>query len=241
MDNNALPENQKRAFQHILGAPFVPAVILLIALCWCMESPRYYMQPGTPHRNPSRAYEILLRARQTQVSENGLAVGYSVISLDADLLQLQALRDLYLLHKSVELDTYSVEKASPEVDIEIRGISVTNSPRNVETEARITSGCEAHHAKDGLTYANNLKTGISHSYNQYRNVFGKLKLRNALMSTCVVALAQQLCGSKSTSLTPDKRFSPIQKVAKLLILVNVFAFYSSKFDRLFYQLLGCHL
>lgn len=67
MDSYSSTENQKRAFQHILGAPFIPAIILLITMCWCMESPRYYMQPGTPHRNPSRAYEILLKARPTQV------------------------------------------------------------------------------------------------------------------------------------------------------------------------------
>lgn len=64
---NALPDNQIQALRQILGAPFVPAVILLVALCWCMESPRYYMQPNTPHRNPSRAYEVLLNARQTKV------------------------------------------------------------------------------------------------------------------------------------------------------------------------------
>lgn len=63
----ASAEGQRQAFQQILGAPFVPAVILLVSLCWCMESPRYYMQPNTPHRNPSRAYKILLSARQTQV------------------------------------------------------------------------------------------------------------------------------------------------------------------------------
>lgn len=59
--------NQIKALREILGAPFVPAAILLVALGWCMESPRYYMQPNTPHRNPSRAYDILLKARQTKV------------------------------------------------------------------------------------------------------------------------------------------------------------------------------
>lgn len=61
-------DNQITALRQILGAPFVPAVILLFSLGWCMESPRYYMQPNTPHRNPSRALEILLNARQTTVS-----------------------------------------------------------------------------------------------------------------------------------------------------------------------------
>lgn len=67
-ENNASQNNQIKALREILGAPFIPAVFLLIALGWCMESPRYYMQPNTPHRNPSRAYDILLKARQTKVT-----------------------------------------------------------------------------------------------------------------------------------------------------------------------------
>lgn len=67
--DHAPRDNQIQALRQILGAPFVPAVVLLIALFWCMESPRYYMQPNTPHRNPSRAYEILLNARQTKVDQ----------------------------------------------------------------------------------------------------------------------------------------------------------------------------
>lgn len=66
-DINDPRSNQIKALREILGAPFIPAAILLIALGWCMESPRYYMQPNTPHRNPSRAYDILLKARQTKV------------------------------------------------------------------------------------------------------------------------------------------------------------------------------
>lgn len=66
-DDSDLPSNQIKALREILGAPFIPAAILLIALGWCMESPRYYMQQNTPHRNPSRAYDILLKARRTKV------------------------------------------------------------------------------------------------------------------------------------------------------------------------------
>lgn len=66
--DSASRDNQVKALREILGAPFIPAVLLLVALGWCMESPRYYMQPNTPHRNPSRAYDILLKARQTKVS-----------------------------------------------------------------------------------------------------------------------------------------------------------------------------
>ncbi|ROW04806.1 hypothetical protein VMCG_04780 [Cytospora schulzeri] len=152
-------DNQIQALRQILGAPFVPAVILLVALGWCMESPRYYMQPNTPHRNPSRAYEVLLKARQTK---------------------LQALRDLYLIHKSVELDQYRI--AATEVE---------------------SSGITA--LKSGLTYASSLQSGLAHSFGQYRLLLTETKLKNAVLSTCVVALAQQLCG------------------------INVFAFYSNTF------------
>ena len=51
----------------ILGAPSVPALILLIALVFCPESPRYYMRPSSPNYNPSKAYSILLRLRNTEV------------------------------------------------------------------------------------------------------------------------------------------------------------------------------
>lgn len=51
--------------------------------------------------------------------------------------------------------------------------------------------------RGGLTYASRLSSGVTHSLKQYRDLFIKRKLRNAMVSTCVVALAQQLCGSKS--------------------------------------------
>ncbi|KAK2598744.1 hypothetical protein N8I77_012133 [Diaporthe amygdali] len=158
-DSNDSRENQIQALREILGAPFIPAVILLIALGWCVESPRYYMQPNTPYHNPSRAYNILLKARQTK---------------------LQALRDLYLIHKSVELDEYRVTPAEDEN----AGMS---------------------HAKAGLTYANQFWTAMSYCSKQYALLFRQINLRNAVLSTCVVALAQQLCG------------------------INVFAFYSNTF------------
>ncbi|KUI70516.1 Sugar transport protein 7 [Cytospora mali] len=117
----ATPE-QSLALKQILGAPFVPAVILL----------------------------------------------------------LQALRDLYLIHKSVELDQYRVAPT----EVASTGIVFT---------------------KAGLTYASSLRSGFVHSFGQYRLLLSETKLKNAVISTCVVALAQQLCG------------------------INVFAFYSDTF------------
>jgi hypothetical protein len=51
----------------ILGAPFVPALMLLVGLWFCPESPRYYMRPRSPNYNPAKAFEILLRLRNTEV------------------------------------------------------------------------------------------------------------------------------------------------------------------------------
>lgn len=55
------------AFQLILGAPLVPSILLLIALCFCYESPRFYMRPGTPNYNLERAFEILRKVRKNEV------------------------------------------------------------------------------------------------------------------------------------------------------------------------------
>lgn len=55
------------ALRLILAAPMVPAVFTLIALAYCMESPRFYMQKNTPNYRPMRAYEILSSVRNTQV------------------------------------------------------------------------------------------------------------------------------------------------------------------------------
>ncbi|POS69660.1 hypothetical protein DHEL01_v211944 [Diaporthe helianthi] len=140
-EDRASQSNQIKALREILGAPFIPAVLLLIALGWCMESPRYYMQPNTPHRNPSRAYDILLKARQTKASFRGF-----------------------------ELDEYRPDAS----EAENAGMS---------------------HAKSGLTYASHSAMAVVYCSRQYALLFKETKLRNAVLSTCVVALAQQLCGN----------------------------------------------
>lgn len=82
-------------------------------------------------------------------------------------------------------------------------------------------------AKDGLTYANILTSGVYHSVIQYRDLWIEPKLKNAMLSTCVVALAQQLCGSKSIIiLIPPRRH--VCSEANYDGTVNVFAFYSSE-------------
>lgn len=99
---------------------------------------------------------------------------------EPDTPQLQALRDLYLIHKSVELDQYRVAAT----EVESAGITST---------------------KAGLTYANSLQSGLARSLGQYRLLLTETKLKNAVLSTCVVALAQQLYGSRcpERSPTPD--------------------------------------
>ncbi len=53
--------------------------------------------------------------------------------------------------------------------------------------------------KPGLTYASQALTGFSLSFRQYKTIFQSRRLRNAVWSTCTVALAQQLCGSTQTA------------------------------------------
>ncbi|XXG95821.1 hypothetical protein Hte_002092 [Hypoxylon texense] len=139
--------DDRLALRLILGAPLVPSIFLMIGLWFCPESPRYYMRKSTRY-DPQKAYDILRRLRKTE---------------------LQALRDIYLVYKSVELEEYS-----DHFDLENQGDN-------------IPQGFFAH-AKG---YAS-----------QYKQLFTRRRLRNALISSSIVALAQQLCG------------------------INVFAFYS---------------
>lgn len=78
--------------------------------------------------------------------------------------QLQALRDIYLIYKSVQQEE---QVAQSEGDIQSLGV-----PQGLIEHLR--------------SYAN-----------QYKELFIKRRLRNALISSSMVALAQQLCGSKS--------------------------------------------
>ncbi|KAI1768649.1 hypothetical protein GGR53DRAFT_531862 [Hypoxylon sp. FL1150] len=116
--------NDKLVLQLILGAPLVPSIFLMIGLCFCPESPRYYMRRSID--NPQKAYDILRKLRKT------------------------------------ELEEYSHNFENPEGFLaHVKGYAV-----------------------------------------QYKQLFKERRLRNALISSSIVALAQQLCG------------------------INVFAFYS---------------
>ncbi len=78
------------------------------------------------------------------------------------LTQLQALRDIYLVYKSVQLEEYGEE-----LDSKSQG-------------DQVPQGFVAH-LKDYIL--------------QFRQLFTVRRLRNALISSSTVALAQQLCGS----------------------------------------------
>ncbi|KAI0378902.1 hypothetical protein F5Y04DRAFT_136548 [Hypomontagnella monticulosa] len=123
-----------------LGAPFVPSIFLMIGLYFCPESPRYYMRRKTSSYNPQKAYEVLLRLRKTK---------------------LQALRDIYLVYKSVQLEEYSDDS-------------------------------DGDNSSDGIPrgFFAHLRNYVS----QYRELFVQRRLRNALISSSIVNLAQQLCG-----------------------------------------------
>ncbi|GJN71510.1 sugar transporter [Purpureocillium lilacinum] len=70
-------------FALINGAPMVPSLALFIIAIWvCPESPRYHLMKG-PNYNVEKAYRILQRVRNTE---------------------LQALRDLYVVHKALDLE-----------------------------------------------------------------------------------------------------------------------------------------
>lgn len=98
----------------------------------------------------------------------------------------------------MELDALDLIKNGNE--IELREHTFPATPRQVESRLQTApSGPERQEltsAKDGLTYISILSSGLHHSSKQYLDLWTKPKLKNAMLSTCVVALAQQLCGSK---------------------------------------------
>lgn len=129
--------NKRLTFQLMVGAPMVPALALLVlVICFCEESPRYLMRVSSPRYDPQRAYEILKKLRNTE---------------------LQALRDIYLVHKSIEQE-------------EVPG-GVAN-----------------------LKYIPGFVSTVVGFLRQWRQLFLERRLRNALISSSTVALAQQLCG-----------------------------------------------
>ncbi|GJC77536.1 putative polyol transporter 1 [Colletotrichum liriopes] len=132
------PDSNKRlTFQLMVAAPMVPALALLVFVIWfCDESPRYLMRVSSPSYSPQRAYQILRKLRNTE---------------------LQALRDIYLVHKSLEQEELP----------------------NSDTDSQPAQG---------------FISTIAGFFRQWGQLFHQRRLRNALISSSTVALAQQLCG-----------------------------------------------
>lgn len=100
-------------FRLIQGAPLVPALVLFItAMFLCPESPRYHLMKG-PGYSILKAYKVLQRLRNTEVSrtQDGLA-GNCLLTSMLHRMQLQALRDLYVVVKDLERDGLLVISAN---------------------------------------------------------------------------------------------------------------------------------
>ncbi|KAF4958512.1 hypothetical protein FSARC_11013 [Fusarium sarcochroum] len=166
------------ALQWIAAAPVVPSLFLFIAVCFCYESPRFYMRPGTPNYNLDRAFDILLQVRQTR---------------------LQATRDLFLIWWSTQDEETRVDRNRRDRDRHQDVIHPT-----YQNGVGVKSATESNRTlSSGLTYASLILVVVKLSADQFRPLFTRRRLRNALWSSCTVALSQQLCG------------------------INVFAFYSN--------------
>ncbi|ETS77058.1 hypothetical protein PFICI_10932 [Pestalotiopsis fici W106-1] len=135
-------KDENLALALILGAPVVPSIVLLGVLAVCPESPRYYLRRG-PNYNPKKAYEIIKTLRRSP---------------------LIALRDIYLLHKSIQ----------QEVQVQYK--------KNMDLRTFVTF---METAEFGV-----LKDFVK----QFRELFAKRRNRNPLISSSIAALAQQLCG-----------------------------------------------
>ncbi|CAG7559720.1 unnamed protein product [Fusarium equiseti] len=156
------------ALQWIAAAPAVPSLLLLIAVCYCYESPRFYMRPGTPNYNLSRAFDILLQVRKTR---------------------LQATRDLFLIWWSTRNEEGHVLRTELQKS---RNGSTGHPEYNNRSHADDPSNNKP--PKSGLTYSSLILVVLQLSADQFRPLFTSRRLRNALWSSSTVALAQQLCG-----------------------------------------------
>ncbi|KAI5918159.1 hypothetical protein F4810DRAFT_693549 [Camillea tinctor] len=167
----AYPSDDSTAVKLILGAPFVPSVFLLIGLYFCPESPRYYMRRKSLNFNPLKGYEVLLKLRK---------------------IELQALRDIYLVYKSIEQEEYAEESDAKS--------QVNHIPRG---------------------FSEHIKSYAA----QYKELFTRGRLRNALISSSIVALGQQFCGINILAFYSSSLFNAIDSdQGKKLPMIYSFAY-----------------
>ncbi|KAG5920758.1 hypothetical protein E4U42_006080 [Claviceps africana] len=125
-------------YRLIQGAPLVPSLALLVmALFVCPESPRYLLMKG-PNYSVEKSFRELRKLRNTE---------------------LQALRDMYLVYKSIQHENMDWSDLDP-------------------------------HARQSPGFIWVLRDFIR----QFTQLFQRRRLRNALISTSTVNLAQQFCG-----------------------------------------------
>ncbi|RBR06878.1 uncharacterized protein FIESC28_10913 [Fusarium coffeatum] len=161
-------DGRYHALQWIAAAPAVPSLLLLVAVCYCYESPRFYMRPGTPNYNLSRAFDILLQVRKTR---------------------LQATRDLFLIWWSTRNEEGHVLRTELHKS---RNRNTGHPEHNFRSNADASSNNKSPNS--GLTYSSLILVVLQLSADQFRPLFTSRRLRNALWSSSTVALAQQLCG-----------------------------------------------
>lgn len=89
---------ERLTMQLILGAPFVPSLILLVGLYFCPESPRYHMRPRTRHYDPAKAYRILQKLRNTEVRILALCCGWE--SQEISQTALSAKKTSYTIERT---------------------------------------------------------------------------------------------------------------------------------------------
>ncbi|CZS73907.1 unnamed protein product [Fusarium graminearum] len=160
------------ALQWIAAVPAIPPLLLFIAVCYCYESPRFYMRPDSPNYDLDRAFKILLQVRKTRAS-----------------LALQATRDLFLIWWSTQNEEGRAIRAEPQTS-HGNGTVHPNDPNEANDDG---SGIRRTQ-RSGLTYSSLILVVLQLSEDQFKPLFTRRRLKNALWSSCTVALAQQLCG-----------------------------------------------
>ncbi|KAF4431003.1 myo-inositol transport ITR1 [Fusarium acutatum] len=89
-------DDKKLKLRLILASPAVFALMLMYTVAKCPESFRYYLMPGSRKYSPEKAYASLLRLRNTKI---------------------QAVRDLYLTYKGIDINLMAFYGGTTLVDI----------------------------------------------------------------------------------------------------------------------------
>lgn len=105
--------------------------------------------------------------------------------------QLQATRDLFLIWWSTQNEEGRAIRAEPQTS-HGNGTVRPNDPNEANDDG---SGIRRTQ-RSGLTYSSLILVVLQLSEDQFKPLFTRRRLKNALWSSCTVALAQQLCGSK---------------------------------------------